>query len=100
MGVLPVEAIAPAVKAAAEFLGLAAGVAISRRSVDKPAAAVKADVVVGADAVCGAAHDDDGLVCNLVGNVVPDPWDLLDPARLQPYLLPQPVPLPLGVIFG
>ena len=101
VGARAVQTIGPAVEAADEGLpGLVAGVLGAGRHVDEPAAAVHADVVVGAKLVGARAHHDDRVVTDVVGQVAADVGDLLDAPDLLPHLAPQLVSLGPGVGLG
>src|SRR5204862_5556377 len=99
-GVLAVEVVAPSVEAADELPAVAAGVPGARRGVDQAAAPVRADVVVRPDLLGAGADHDEGVVHDLVGQVVADLRDLLHPAGLLPDPGPQLVPLGPGVLRG
>ena len=97
----PVEPVCPAVEAADERLaGPSAGVLGAVGGVDQPTAPVQAHVVVRPEFVWPRAHDDDRVVKDVVGEVVADLGDLLDPADLLPHLAPQLVTFGAGIVLG
>ncbi len=103
VGAGAVQSVCPAVESADErLLRLAAGVLGALGGVDQTAAAVHAHVVVccKSDSFGSCAHDDDGVVEDVVGEVAADLGDLLDPADLLPHLAPQLVALGAGILLG
>ena len=90
----------PAVVAADELVSRAAGVLGSLGCIDQSAAAMRAHVVVGADLVWRRAHDQDRIVEDVVGEIIADLGDVLEPAGLLPHLAPQLVALGPGIVLG
>jgi hypothetical protein len=99
VGVLAVEVVHPAVKAAQEVLAVAGDGMFAGRRVDKLAAAMGADVVERLDRVGSGADDDDGIVTDVVGEKVADIRDRLHAVGHLPHLGPQELLLRLE-IFG
>ena len=101
VGTGAVESVCPAVKPADERLSCATTrVLRALGGVDEPPTAVHADVVVGLELVGTAAHDDDRVVEDVVGEVAADVRDFLDAADLLPDLSPQLVAFGAGVVLG
>ena len=93
-----VESVCPAVESADERLACSAtGILGTVGGVDQPTAAMHAHVVMCLEFVWTRAHDDDRVVEDVVGQVVADLGDLLDPADLLPHLAPQLVAFGAGI---
>ena len=76
--IFAVQIPAPAMKAAIELIGMAA-------AGGQPAPAVLTYVVISLDPVLSGAHHDDGFVHDIVGDIIADLRDFLDPAGRLPH---------------
>ena len=96
--VLALEIEGPAMETADEATLRSAGAVALAWRVDQPAAAMRADIVERLDLVRSAAHDNDRVVGDLIGDEVADLGNLLDAASDLPDLGPQPLLLILCIV--
>ena len=87
-------------EAADEMLLFSAGALGALGRVDQPPAPMRADVVIGANFIGRGAHDEYGVIENIVGEVVSHLGNFLDPTCLQPHFAPQLVAFRAGIMLG
>ncbi len=87
-------------EAADETHLLAGSVAFAGGRIDQTAAAMGADIIIGFDRVRRGADDQEAVFQYVVGDIVADVRNILDPARLKPCLAPQLVLLGARIFRG